>query len=296
MMIEVGSRQKAVGKQCLLSRWILVTLLLVGMPFIAVTQTPKWKTWEVKGDTLYEHQDFKGAITFYTKAIDLSKMKDKDVYRTIYKRAVSYYSVKEYDNAIKDIDVFIAEYPNVSQARLLKAFVYRETDDDDKQLSSLEEAMALEPPGPDLLKWRGMLYLQKNDYSKAKKDVLLAKQYQDDPEIETYLGLCYYNLEQKDSAFVSFNNSIELDATYLPAYLYAGSVSLEDENFDRALQYLNLALRLDPKNKEALFYKGVALIELKKNEEGCRCLNRAFYAGMDDAGEYLKEYCYKVED
>ena len=275
---------------------ILVFNILFSISLTSLAQTPKWKTWEVKGDTLYEHQDFKGAITSYTKAIDLSKMKDKDVYRTIYKRAVSYYSVKEYDKAIKDIDVFIAEYPNVSQARLLKAFVYRETNDDDKQLSSLEEAMMLEPPGPDLLKWRGMLYLQKNDYAKAKKDVLLAKQYQDDPEIETYLGLSYYNLEQKDSAFIAFNNSIELDATYLPAYLYAGSVSLEDENFDRALQYLNLALRLDPKNKEALFYKGVALIELKKNEEGCRCLNRAFYAGMDDAGDYLKEYCYKVED
>ena len=275
---------------------ILIFSILLSISFTVLAQTPKWKTWEAKGDTLYNHQDFKGAIGLYTKAIKFSKMKDKDVYRTLYKRAVSYYSIKDYSNAIKDIDVFIQEYPMVSQARLLKAFIYRELDDDDKQLSNLEEAMMLEQPGPDLLKWRGILYLQKNDYAKAKIDMLQVRQFEDDPEIETYLGLCYYNLQQKDSSFLCFNKSIELDATYLPAYLYAGSVSLEDENFDRALQYLNLALRLDPKNKEALFYKGVALIELKKQEEGCRCLNRAFYAGMDDAGDYLKEYCYKVED
>ena len=270
--------------------------ILSCVSFTSSAQTPKWKTPEARGDTLYNHQDFKGAVDFYTKAIKLSKMQDKDVYRTLYKRAVSYYSIKDYSNAIKDIDVFIQEYPMVSQARLLKAFIYRELDDDDKQLSNLEEAMTLEPPGPDLLKWRGMLYLKKNNYTKAKNDLLKVKQFEDDAEIETYLGLCYYNLLEKDSSFLSFNKSIELDATYLPAYLYAGSVSLEDENFDRALQYLNLALRLDPKNKEAMFYKGVALVELKRQEEGCRCLNRAFYAGMDDAGDYLKEYCYKLED
>ena len=62
------------------------------------------------------------------------------------------------------------------------------------------------------------------------------------------------------------------------------------------LKYINLALRLDPKNKQALFYKGAALIELEKIDEGCSCLNRAFYAGMDEAGDYLKEYCFEVED
>ena len=102
--------------------------------------------------------------------------------------------------------------------------------------------------------------------------------------------------DELDSAFISFNKSIELDATYLPAYLYAGSVALEEGDNLLGLKYLNLALRLDPKNKEALFYKGAALIELKRVDEGCGCLNRAFYAGMDEAGDYLKEYCYEVED
>jgi hypothetical protein len=29
--------------------------------------------------------------------------------------------------------------------------------------------------------------------------------------------------------------------------------------------------------------------------EGCRCLRKAFYSGMDDASDYLTEYCFGIE-
>jgi tetratricopeptide (TPR) repeat protein len=273
-----------------------LTFFLSCLSLIAFAQDAKWKEWEVKADSAYKHEDFKGAIKFYNKAIELSKLKDKDAYRSVYKRAVSYYSLGQYQEALKDLDVFVPQFPQVSQAKLLRAFIYRELGDDEQQLANLEQAMETEDPNPDLLKWRGLLYLQKSEYVKAKSDLLLARLLQDDPEVETYLGLCYYNTGRKDSAYMSFNKSIEIDAMYTPAYLYAGSVSLEDNNFKLALEYLNLALRLDPKNKEAMFYKGVALIELEKTDEGCKCLNHAFYSGMDEAGDYLKEYCYPTED
>ena len=42
-----------------------------------------------------------------------------------------------------------------------------------------------------------------------------------------------------------------------------------------------------------LFYKGIALVESDQKIEGCRCLTKAFNLGIDDVGDYLKEYCYK---
>ena len=279
-----------------LKNLISICIVLCGMSIPALAQSDKWKTYEVKGDTLYNHEDFKGAIKWYNKAIEGSKLKDKAAYRTIYKRAVCYYSIGEFANALKDVDAFIPKYPDVPQAKLLKAFIYRELGDDENQMVFLKEAMEGQPPSPDLLKWRGLLYLQSDDYQSAKKDLLFARVLGDDPEIETYLGLSYYNLQQKDSSFFSFDKAIELDATYMPAYLYAGSVSIDDGNFSRGLQYAELALRVDPKNKDAMFYKGIALVELQRVDEGCSCLNRAFYAGVDDAADYLKEYCFQVED
>ena len=274
----------------------IFSVSILCLSFHAYGQTPKWKEWEVKGDTLYNQEDYKGAIKFYNKAIELSGLKQKDDFRMVYKRALCHFSVAEYHDALNDLDTFAKEFPDVPQEKLMRAFIYRELGDNEKQLANLEVAMEFQPPSADMLKWRGLLYLQKHDFQKARKDILLAREFQDDPEVETYLGLIYYNLEQKDSSFMSLNKSIELDATYLPAYLYAGSIALENGDYNLSVQYLNLALRLDPKNKEALFYKGAALIELKKIDEGCRCLNRAFYAGMDDAGDYLKEYCYEIDN
>lgn len=276
---------------------LLLLFFLVVMGSIpASSQSTKWKQWAVKGDTLYAREDFKGAIEFYDKAIRQSRLKDKDAFKTVYKRAVCYFSIEKYPEALKDIELFSTEFPNVPQASLLKAFIYREIDDDERQLTNLQAAMDMDEPGPDLLKWRALLFMKAGQYGKAKTDLLSVRGMQDDPETESFLGLCYYNLQKKDSAFLSFNTSIEMDATYMPAYLYVGSLTLEEGDYPLSLKYLNLALRIEPSNKEVLYYKGVALVEMEKIEEGCKCLNRAFYAGMDDAGDYLEEHCFGNEN
>jgi tetratricopeptide (TPR) repeat protein len=202
----------------------------------------------------------------------------------------------EFENALKDLEVFMPAYPASSQAHLLRAFVYRELGDNEHTLIDLEEAVNLRPGDIEILRWRASLYLDNGNYQLAKQDIVEIRKSQTDPELETYLGLAHYNLQHPDSALMTLNKAIELDATYLPAYYYAASFCLQEEEYDLALKYINIPLRLDPKNPTGLFYKGVALVEQKKLDEGCRCLNKAFYLGYDDAADYLKEYCYGVED
>jgi len=54
-------------------------------------------------------------------------------------------------------------------------------------------------------------------------------------------------------------------------------------------------LLIDPENVNALFYKGVALVQLKRVVQGCSALARAFKEGNDEAADYLKEHCYDVD-
>ncbi|MBL7846858.1 MAG: hypothetical protein JNL40_05275 [Cyclobacteriaceae bacterium] len=278
------------------STWLV--LLFLSVSVVAVkAQSKKWKALAVKADTLYNREEYGAAVELYTKILNANpprngKYEDRTMYGFLYKRAVSYYSIQEYDKALADVILFEPQYPRSPQPKLLKAFIYRELDDLDKQLENLSAAMALQPANPDFLKWRGKLYIQKQMYSQARKDLMEARQFEIDAELETYLGLCYYHTGQRDSAYISFNHAIELNPTFMATYLYAGSMALEDGNFLLGLEYVNLALRLDGKNPDLLYYKGVALIELNRTEEGCRCLNRAFYAGSDDAADYLEEYCF----
>jgi len=227
--------------------------------------------------------------------ISASKLKEKTSYRPLYKRAVAYYSAGDFNNAIADMNRFIPEFPENYQAHILRALSYRELDDLDNQLIDVEAALKLTGGEPQILKWRAGLLMEKNEYKQAKEDLLIVRQLQDDPEVEMNLAFSYYSLENPDSAMIAINKSIELDATFAPAYLYGGSFSLEEENYELALKYLDIALKLDPDNVTAQFYKGIALVELKKETEGCRCLTKAFMAGQDDAGDYLKQYCYGTE-
>lgn len=249
---------------------------------------------EAKADTLLEQRKFEQAINLYSSVIKASGLKAKSDYRPIYKRAIAYYYSENFDSSLKDLDVFIAQYPEVSQAHILRAFIYGQTGESEKQVESINRAFELQPDNLELVKWRGSIQVQRGEYSKAKTDLLMARNVMDDAELETNLALTYYSLGQADSAFQCINKSIELEPAYEPAYLYAGSFCLESEQYQRGIEYLDLALMLNSENSSAWLYKGMALIQLKRTDEGCRLLTKAFNAGEDDAADYLKEYCYEV--
>ncbi len=275
-------------------------ILLFAVAFICYAvqaqDTDKWRALETEADTLMSHEDFAGATKLYTKVIEESKLTERQDYRALYKRSVAYYSQGDFKNALSDIDRFIPQFADSYQARILRALCYRELGEADKQLEDLEKALELSGGDPQLLKWRAGLLVEKKEFKLAIDDLLLVRQLQDDPEAEVNLGFAYYSIEKKDSALMAINKAIELEPTFLPAYLYGGSFSLEEANYELAIKYVNVAIMLEPSNANAWFYKGVALMELKKEEESCSCLRKAFYAGQDDAGDYLKEYCYGIED
>ena len=249
--------------------------------------------WAAEADTLMNREEYNKATNLYTKILDATGLKERGDYNALYKRAICYYYTDgKHDLALADIDKFIKQFPQMPQAHILRALIYRIKDDVPKQLEDLDIAINYQPGNPGLLKWRAGLQLDVKEYNKAKKDAEAAILFQDDPEAEAYLAFAYYNLNRPDSALTAINKAIDLDYTYMPAYIYAGSFCLQEEEYELALKYLNLGLRVEPGNATVLFYKGVALVELEKLDEGCRCLNKSFYSGYDEADGYLKEYCY----
>lgn len=277
--------------------WLVLFLLIItGYAIQAQTQNPQLQQWETEADTLMSHEDFAGAAKLYTKVIDESKLQARQDYRALYKRSVAYYSQGDFKNALSDIERFIPQFQDSYQARILRALCYRELGETDKQLMDVEKALELSGGDAQLLKWRAGLLIEKEEFNQAIEDLLLVRLLQDDPEVEMNLGFAYYSVQKADSALMAINKAIELEATFLPAYLYGGSFSLQEGNYELAVKYLSVALMLEPENATAWFYKGVALMELKKEDAACSCLRKAFYSGHDDAGDYLKQYCYGIED
>ena len=276
--------------------FIVLAALLASAASPAMAQSAKLKKWEVEADTAMSMQDYAKAIKIYSKIVKSSKLKERADYGALYKRAVCYYSISDFTHALEDLNKVVPQFPQMPQTRMLRALVYGELGQDDKKREDLKQALTADPANPGLLKWRASVYLEDEEYNLARKDLETAKLFEDDAETEMYLAVAQYNTGSIDSAFQSLDKSIELDATYMPAYMYASSFCLEEDRYDQALKYLELAGMLEPKNTTVYFYKGIALAELDRTDEGCVYLRKAFYGGFDDASGYLKEYCFGVEN
>jgi tetratricopeptide (TPR) repeat protein len=270
----------------------LVFTVLIFVCSLAGAQHEKWKNVEVEADTLMAHEDYPGALELYNQAIIASALKEPDTYSMLYKRAICLYSLNQFEDAMADIDDFIRLQPDLGQAKLLRAYIGRELGDTEIQISSLNDLLLIDPKNTELLKWRSSAFIDNGQYQEARNDIRVARKIQDDAELETYFGISYYYQDEADSAIVYFDKAIAIDTLYVTSYLYATSLSLDEEAYDLALHYVNKALQLDPSNPTLHFYKGMALVEKNNLTLGCRFLLKAFSNGVDDAGDYLKEYCY----
>lgn len=247
-----------------------------------------------QADTLLSKEDYAGALAIYNKFIDQVKTVSDDDYEVYYKRAFCYYGLERFDQALKDINQYIQKKPE-GQAKLLRAYINQELGNYDDQLKDINEFITAQPANIELLQWRASVYMEMERYEDAQIDIKSLLKYQDSPELKAYLGLTYYYLNDADSALMIFDEVIAREPNHIQTYLYAASLSLEQDAYALALQYIDQGLKKDPTNNTLLFYKGIALVESDKVTEGCRCLSKVFAAGFDDAGDYLKSYCYGVD-
>ena len=264
-------------------------------PFFAYTQSKDDRRMrELEADTLLNKQEYSVALESYNKLIEELKPSTEEEYQLYYKRAVCYYGLKEFEAALKDVNVFLEKYPQ-EQAKLLRAYIHQELGNYEAQLADINELLAKNPENPELLQWRASVFMEWEKYPEAQKDIRKLLSYQSSPQLKSYLGLSYYYQSNSDSALMLFDEVIAEDPGFVQTYLYAASLCMDEEAYDLSLTYIQKGLQVEPSNMTLIFYKGIALVETRKVLEGCRCLTKAFNSGMDEVGDYLKEYCYSPE-
>ena len=274
---------------------LTIVMMMVSFSFLWAQNRERIQAWSVEADTLMNHREYEKALDLYSKIIKESKLKSEDDFMALYNRGLAYFSLGRYDEALQDVNQYIEKYPE-QHARLLRLYIYQELGDHENQLKELNALVAQGPGNPELLQWRISVLMEAGKYTEARKDIRQLLTVNASPELQSYLGLTYYYEDKADSALIIFDQVIKTDPSSTQTYLYAASLCIEKEAYDLALNYANKGLQQEPSNTTLLLYKGIALVENKKLQEGCRCLTKAFNAGSDEAGDYLKEYCYSTEE
>ncbi len=251
-------------------------------------------TQEIQADTLLNRQEYSAALELYNKLIQKSKPTTEEEYRLYYKRAMCYYGLQNFEEALKDVNQYIESYPQ-EQAKLLRAYIHQELGNYEAQLADINDLLSRNPENPELLQWRASVFMEWEKYPEAQKDIQKLLGYQSSPQLKSYLGLSYYYQGNADSALMLFDEVIAEDPRFVQTYLYAASLCMDEGAHELGLTYVHKGLQVEPSNMTLLFYKGIALVETDQVPEGCRCLTKAFNSGMDEVGDYLKEYCYSAE-
>lgn len=285
----------------------LILLLFSGLVYSgALAQDPGSPQNQLmeEGRALMEEGNYSKAAEIYSKIIQATGGMPKEestpgssYFEALYSRAVCFYYLDESDKAIADLDLFLANIPSFPQAYLLKSIIYQRQQRFEEQLNTLNLALPFfkESDKHKIFRLRAGAFLGLEKIDSALIDLRVALSAEEDAEGLSMLGLIQYKKGNFDSALVSLNKAIGLDHSYITTYRYAVSFCLEQGQYEMAITYINLGLLAEPEMPELLFLKGVILQEWGQTDEACRLLNRAFYAGVDDAGDYLTEYCYPTE-
>ena len=254
---------------------------------------------EREAQELMQQEKFQEAVTIFDKIISSTGLVREEDYLALYRRSICNYYLGKTDLALNDINAFIPHNPGRSTPFLLRSLLHRSTEQFDLAIEDLNKVLLMntgEQDSAQVLRLRSAAFLELRQYSNAIRDVRWAMKEGEDPEGLSILAFAHFNMGDETSGLNAVNRSIELDFSYLPSYLYAASFLSQNGKNQLALTYARLATMVDENSMDAWFYLGVALVNLDDLDRGCRCLNKAFYGGNDNAAGYLSQYCFPVEN
>ena len=89
-----------------------------------------------------------------------------------------------------------------------------------------------------------------------------------------YLGITYFNLNQKSKAIEYFQNCIDLNSKAVDAFYYLGCVYIDLPKKEKALQCFKMVLDINPKHVSALFECGKIYKETGSSQQALECFQK----------------------
>jgi tetratricopeptide (TPR) repeat protein len=84
---------------------------------------------------------------------------------------------------------------------------------------------------------------------------------------------------------ISLNNQLE------ESYFYLGNVQMQLEQFEKAITSYDRSLRLDPKQSNAYYNRGIAKHRLNQVAGACADMQRAVDLGRSGAADTFRKMC-----
>ncbi len=186
------------------------------------------------------------------------------------KLAELFYLVRQYENAILNINKALRIDENIANAYYLKGSVFKEMGDTAKAISSLQTAIEQDNKFFDAFLDAGILY--------ASRKNSLAFEYYDNalrlrPSNENVLfakAKLLQDMNKVDESVALYKEILLKNSSNVDALYNLGAISLnKKKNINEAIDYFSKAIAVDPQNTEAYFARG-ASFELMKDVDNAK--------------------------
>ncbi|MDH4219712.1 MAG: tetratricopeptide repeat protein [Candidatus Aminicenantes bacterium] len=169
---------------------------------------------------------------------------------------------EKYDEALGVFDEFKTKYPEIYQVHLNIGTCYLKKGDLDRAEAEFKLVLdkTLETHGDykadtatSLRAFTGLgeLYIQKGDFEKGQEHFAQAVEISPEDEVAAYnVGQVFFSNQRIDEAIKYYELAIQIKQDWSKPYLRLGYAYINKGDFDKALEYLNKFIEMDPENPE----------------------------------------------
>jgi tetratricopeptide (TPR) repeat protein len=183
------------------------------------------------GLSRYEHNDYSDSIISFSESINQYSSSDNTL------------------NSEKSLIYFY------------RGLAYYYTNELDKAMHDLNQAVTINPSYGTAYLWRGFLYSSKDNYKQAIIEYDLSIKFGSKTPC-TYInrGVAYYNQKKYTNAIADFNHALELNSKYIPALNWRAFTHAAQNNYDYAILDYNQVISQDNTNTNVYLNRGFAYV------------------------------------
>ncbi len=236
-----------------------------------------------RGGTYWNLKLYNEALKDLNRAIQL----DPEDPHAYVNRGVVYKSQKEYEKAFSDYRHAININPSLIEAYINLGSIHEELKQNDDTISAYTRALELDPSLDKVYINRGNIYLKQNHLKEALSDFNRAIEIRpNSSEAYSNRGVIYDETNKYDEAFSDFNKAIKIDSENAKAYSNRGKHYFKKKQYNNSLTDLNRAIEIDPSLVEAYVNRGNTYKELKRYDKALSDFTKAIELNPNLAQAY----------
>jgi tetratricopeptide (TPR) repeat protein len=233
-------------------------------------------------------KDYSRAISDYNKAIELNP-NYVDSYNN---RGISKANLKDYYGAMSDYAKAIELNPNYAIIYYNRGLLKDDLKDYSGAISDYTKAIELKPNYASAYYNRGVLKVDLKDYYGAISDFTKAIELNPNFARGYYSrGLLKSNLKDYYGAISDFTKAIELNPNDVDAYNNRGISKANLKDYSGAISDFTKAIELNPNYASAHFNRGISKYYSNDLNGACQDAKKAQGLGEDDAGKFINAVC-----